>query len=242
MATPPRNLLDAAAHHGRSEGMLTEPLAAESLVLATINSLRGMPDQEPATLQPVRHHGRQARLSLFLEHRAGGLMLRVWGRWCAFCALCAVTEPMEDELFTLQKEVRRAHALLQAMTSQVATLQGQQKLTARAAAATSSSCAQPTPPTALNAAQQQRGQQRGQQRQSPPSPQRRSHSSRAAGRPQPPPAPPPPPPPPLQLQSPTLPRSIVQSEQGQWLSQSAPAFPVQLRHVTPEELGATGRR
>ena len=103
-------------------------------MLASIESLRHISGKEPPAPVPRLHASpsREAQLERCLSAHAGACLTRGFQGWRSFCALWRATEPLEDEVFTLQKEVRRGHAMLQAMTTQMATLhQAQQALQAQ---------------------------------------------------------------------------------------------------------------
>ena len=98
-------------------------------MLASIESLRNISGKEPAPPVPRLHArpNREAQLERCLNAHAGSLLTRGFEGWRSFCAVWRATEPLEDDVFTLQKEVRRGHAMLQAITAQMAALQQAQQ-------------------------------------------------------------------------------------------------------------------
>jgi len=54
-------------------------------------------------------------LERLIDKFIGTSLAAVWQRWCRFCEVDAAKLPYEDELFAIQREIRRAHQLVEAL-------------------------------------------------------------------------------------------------------------------------------
>ena len=85
--------------------------AADSLVLNALNELAF-----EATVTPAR----TATLDSTLEGIAARRLASGLDRWRTFIAVSAALQPVEDELYSTQRALRRAHASLVALQKQQA--------------------------------------------------------------------------------------------------------------------------
>ena len=92
------------------------PRAADSLVLGALGELA---DDSSAAPSGARGRGLSRALDAVVALRqAQGLQ-----RWCSFVAVSEATQPLEDDLITTQRALRRAHASLTASIQQQANAQ-----------------------------------------------------------------------------------------------------------------------
>ena len=85
--------------------------SADALLAWALQSLR-----TPASVlveRPGAKDAQDRQLLRVLSSLEGSALAAGLGRWRTFCAVTEATEPIEDEVFTTQQSLRRAHAMLQ---------------------------------------------------------------------------------------------------------------------------------
>lgn len=117
--------LDARATHDRPR-VLDRPQSRDADVLlgqAMQEIAAASRDGGVMTSVVAQEHESKSRfLERVIDRWIGTTLAGVWQRWCRYCAVDAARLPYEDELFSVQRELRRAHALIAALQqSQIAT-------------------------------------------------------------------------------------------------------------------------
>ena len=90
--------------------------SADALLLQALDELRMPTTLHAPIVSPQVRQDRQ--LAKVLEMRCDTSLALRLARWRTFVAVSEATEPLEDNVFTAQQALRRAHTMLQATVQQ----------------------------------------------------------------------------------------------------------------------------